>query len=196
MSLRTKSRIPASTSETAARLPSTSSVDSTCSDRMVAFIGYSSVSLESERGRPPHDEVEVLPSVLPILTASGPICGNAGSFSGDRPGMANALPTPLEARVETLVGGAGRGFSDRAGDGDAVEQFLLGADLAQPSIVIRRQGLAGHKAGSGVDDAQFGRLVGLVAAQRTADDAGNRNDALLNQIVAVLQGERILLAER
>jgi hypothetical protein len=25
---------------------------------MVAFIGYSSVSLKSERGRPPHDEVE------------------------------------------------------------------------------------------------------------------------------------------
>jgi hypothetical protein len=27
------------------------------SERMVAFIGYSSVSQLSERGRPPHDEV-------------------------------------------------------------------------------------------------------------------------------------------
>src|SRR5204862_7808924 len=61
---------------------------------------------------------EVVPSGLPILTASGPICGNAGSFSGELAKWANALPAALEARAKTLVGGAGEGFADRTGDGD------------------------------------------------------------------------------
>src|SRR5437667_279950 len=39
MSLRTKSRMPASTSDTASRSVSTSAVSS-CSERLIAFIGY------------------------------------------------------------------------------------------------------------------------------------------------------------
>jgi hypothetical protein len=42
------------------------------------------------------------------------------------------LPTALESGRQALVGHALRGFADRAGNADAVEQFLLGADLAQP----------------------------------------------------------------
>src|SRR3984893_1604529 len=71
--------MPASTSETAARLGSSPSVDSIFSERM-AFIGSSPVS--RERGCPPHDEINVAPSVPVILTASRPICGNARSFTG------------------------------------------------------------------------------------------------------------------
>src|SRR5918999_2016494 len=59
---------------------------------MVAFIGYSSVSLSGERGRPPHDEVERVPSVPPILSASWPICGNGGSFSGAVPPTSESAP--------------------------------------------------------------------------------------------------------
>src|SRR5215212_907746 len=94
MSLRTNSRMPASTSDTAARSLSTSGVSSICSGRMVAFIGNSSVSLSGERGSPPHDEVEQLPSALPILAASCPICGNDGSFSGVN---LKALKTPAKS---------------------------------------------------------------------------------------------------
>src|SRR5258708_21754198 len=108
----------------------------------------------------------------------------------------NYLPAALEPGAETLVGGALRGFADRARDGDAVEQLLLCADFAQPFVVVGRQGLAGREAGAGVGDAEPGRLVGLVAAYRAADDTGYRHDALLDQIVVVLQGERILLVER
>src|ERR1700676_4518258 len=52
--------MPASTSETAARLGSSPSIDSIFSERM-AFIGSSPVS--RERGCPPHDEIDVAPSV-------------------------------------------------------------------------------------------------------------------------------------
>src|SRR5882724_2970879 len=106
------------------------------------------------------------------------------------------LPAALESGADTLVGGAGRRLADRARDGHPVEQLLLGADLAQPFVVRCRQGLAGDEAGAGIGDAQLRRLVGLVAARRMADDPGHRHDALLDQVVAILQRERILLAER
>ena len=59
-----------------------------------------------------------------------------------------------------------------------------------------RQGLSGDEAGAGVGDAQFRGLVGLVVARWMADNARHRDDALLDQIVAVLQRERILIAQR
>src|SRR5215212_12259000 len=205
MSLRTNSRMPASTSDTAARSLSTSGVSSICSGRMVAFIGNSSVSLSGERGSPPHDEVERGPSALPILAASCPIYGIGRSFSRDgyfqagkriKSAQLRPLPAAFEPGAEALVGGTRRRFADRARDGDAVEQLLLGADLAQPFVVRGRQGLAGDQAGAGIGNAEPRRLVGLVAARRMADDAGHRHDALLDQVVVVLQGQRILLAER
>src|SRR6185437_12168980 len=109
---------------------------------------------------------------------------------------ASPLPALLESGAEALVGGAERGLADRAGNADAAKQLLLGADLAQPFVVGGRQRLAGHKTGAGIGNAQFCRLVGLVVAYRAADDARHRNDALLDQIVAVLQRERILPVER
>src|SRR6516225_843400 len=58
MSLRTKSRIPASTSETAARLSSTStSLVSVSSIFGMTFIGHSPVSRCDARACPPHDEL-------------------------------------------------------------------------------------------------------------------------------------------
>src|SRR5580704_17902425 len=72
------------------------------------------------------------------------------------------LPAALEAGAERLVGGALRRFADRGRDADAVEQFLLGADLAQPFVVGGRYGLAGDKTGAGIGDAEFCRLVGAV----------------------------------
>ena len=88
------------------------------------------------------------------------------------------------------------GLADRAGDADAVEQFLLGADLAQPFVVGGGQRLAGDEAGAGIGDAQLRRLLGLVVSRRVRGDAGHRDDALLDDVVAVLQGQRILVAER
>src|SRR6478752_7234938 len=126
MSLRTKSRIPASTSVTAARLLSTSSVASISSERMVAFIGYSSVSHKRARTSPARRSGAVT-SGLPILTASGPICGNAGSFLREE-----AAEVFYQLRLKPalmLLFAAPDGVS-RARDGDAVEQFLFGADLA------------------------------------------------------------------
>src|ERR1700722_17134696 len=143
-----------------------------------------------------------LPSGLSILTGSGPICGNAGSFPGSGPKgprgspKAPQLPALLESGAQALVGGAERRFADRARNADATEQFLLGADFTKPFVVGGGQRLAGRKTGAGIRDAQFGRLVGFVIARRAADDAGHRDDALLDQIVAVLQRERILLVER
>src|SRR5690349_11351552 len=141
MSLRTKSRMPASTSETAARSLSTSGVSSTCSGRMVAFIGNSSVSISDERGRPPHDEVECshLPCRFwPHLGQSAAMVDHSRAIAllgrkiepnRDDSGV---LPAAFEARAEARAGGARRRFADRARDGDALEQLLLGADLAQP----------------------------------------------------------------
>src|SRR3954471_17246199 len=78
MSLRTKSRIPASTSETAAKLLSISvSVDSVFSERM-EVIGYVPFAF-SER-LSPHDEVNQCVSLTRNLTASRPICGDDESF--------------------------------------------------------------------------------------------------------------------
>src|SRR5258706_9094709 len=78
--------MPASTSETAEIVGSSTSVDSTFSERM-AFIGSSPVSRVYRARIPPHDESKTTASVLPILTASRPICGNARSFPGrDRSG--------------------------------------------------------------------------------------------------------------
>src|SRR4051794_14555493 len=79
------------------------------------------------------------------------------------------LPAALETGAEALAGGAGGGLADRAGDDDAVEQLLFGADLAQPFVVIGRERLSGHETGAGIGNAQFCRLVGLVGARRTAD---------------------------
>src|ERR1700680_1522314 len=209
MSLRTKSRMPASTSETAARSVS-SSVESIFSERM-AFIGYSPVSRLSERTSPARRKLAG-PSGLPILTASRPICGNARSFLGIRRSARRpaALPAALEPGADAPAGRALRGFADRAGDADAVEQFLLGADLAQPFVVGGGKRLPGHEAGAGVDDAQLRRLPGLVVSRRAGGRrrqvyavcarqtamAGHRDDALLDDVVAVLQGQRILFAER
>src|SRR6185436_2819002 len=204
MSLRTNSRMPASTSDTAARSPSASGVSSIWSGRMVAFIVNSSVSLSGERGNP-----RTTKYIVPICAADfGRIWANLRQWwiilAGRRLqagksvklGQLPPLPTAFEPCAEALVGGAGWRFADRAGDGDAVEQLLLGTDLAQPFVVRRRQGLAGDQAGAGVSDAEPCRLVGLVAARRMADDAGHRHDALLDQVVVVLQGQRVLLVER
>src|SRR5665647_207800 len=201
MSLRTKSRMPASTSETAARLESSSgdSIDSIFSERMTV-IGCSPVS-RSDASVPRTTKVAVGLSGLPILTASGPICGNARSLlrcSGTETTARRyrRSPAALESGGEALVGGAQRRLADRARYADAVEQFLFGADLAQPFVVGGGKLLAGDQAGAGVGDAQPGRLLGLVASRWPRDDAGHREDALLGDIVAVLQGQRILIAER
>src|ERR1700679_1068372 len=152
MSLRTKSRMPASTSETAARLES-SSVVSIFSARM-AFIGYSPVSVVCGRGCPPHDESEAAPSGLPILTASRPMCGNARSFPGiggnRQAGRTPRLPAGLEPGAERLVCGPLRRFADRGRDAGAIEQFLFGADFAQPFVVGGRQRLASDETGAGI----------------------------------------------
>src|SRR5262245_24286305 len=102
----------------------------------------------------------------------------AGSFSGAGPPLGTEkcvksggwprLPTSLESGAEALVGDAGGGLADRAGDGDAVEQLLLGAYLAQPFVVRGRQGLAGDETGAGVGNAQLRGLIGFVAARGMA----------------------------
>src|SRR5229473_6619162 len=111
-------------------------------------------------------------------------------------GCTRRLPAMLESRGEALVRRALRGFADRAGNADVAEQFLLGADLAQPFVVGRRKRLAGDETGAGVGHAQLRRLLGLIVAHRAAGDAGHRYDTLLDHIVAVLQGERILFVQR
>src|SRR5258705_5943235 len=121
------------------------------------------------------------------------------TFTGHRkaPIMVNrGLPAPLESGGEALVRSARRCFTDRARDADAVEQFLLGADLAQPFVLAGRQRLAGDETGAGVGKAQLRQLVGFVGSHLVTGDAGYRYDALLDDIVAVLQRQRILLAQR
>src|ERR1700712_5446319 len=105
-------------------------------------------------------------------------------------------PAALEARAQALVRGALRRLADRALDGDAAEQFLLGADLAEPFVVGGRQPLAGDQAGAGIGDAQLRRAVDLIIPAGMPGDAGNGGRALLDDVVAVLQSERILVAER
>src|SRR6266576_3056857 len=103
-------------------------------------------------------------------------------------------PAALESRGEALVGGPERGFADRGRDAGAIEQFLLGADLAKPFVVGGGTRLAGNQTGASVGNAQLRRLLGLI--DRASDDPGHRRDALLDDVVAVLQGERIMLVQR
>src|SRR5882757_214688 len=119
-------------------------------------------------------------------------------FRWNRPGLRRLLPSPatLVAGAEALAGGAERRFADRARDADALEQFLLGADPAKPFVVGGGQRLPGDQAGAGVGNAQFRGAVDLVISRWMPAEAGYRHDALLDQIVAVLQAERILLAQR
>src|SRR5262249_1946770 len=105
-------------------------------------------------------------------------------------------PAFLEAGADAFAGGALCGLADRARDGDAVEHPLLGAELAQASVVGGRRGLARGQAGAGLADRKFCRLVGLVAPRRTAGGAWRRHHPLLGHAVAVLQGQGILLADR
>src|SRR5450631_2099776 len=109
-------------------------------------------------------------------------------------GCTRRLPAMPESRGEALVRRPLRGFADRAGNADVAEQFLLGADLAEPFVVGRRKRLAGDETGAGVGNAQLRRLLGFVVANRAAGDAGRRH-TLLDHIVAVLQGERILFVQ-
>src|SRR3984893_8141628 len=124
-------------------------------------------------------------------------------------GCTRRLPAMLESRGEALGRRPLRAFADRAGNADVAEQFLLGADLAQPFVVGRRKRLAGDETGAGVGNAQLRRLLGLIVANRAAGDAGHRHRrqvyavcarqtamTLLDHIVAVLQGERILFVQR
>src|SRR3984957_3311049 len=186
MSLRTKSRMPASTSEAAARSVS-SLVDSIFSGRM-AFIGcFPCFASVASAGVPPHERCLTGPSGLPILAASRPICGNAGAFAWHR-----ALPTLLETGGNALVGDAERGLRDRAGDIEAADDFLFGADPAQPLLVRCRQRLAGGKAGAGIGEAELCGLLGGIAG--VAGRCRHRRKTL-GHVVAVLEGKRILIAQ-
>src|SRR3954464_11214136 len=147
MSLRTKSRMPASTSDTAARLVSTSTVSSMSSERMVAFIGYSSVSHSQASADVPRTTKwygAIWTADFDRIWANMRQCwiipGMAGKGRGRR--GRRRLPAALETGREALAGGAGGGLADRARNGDAVEQLLLGADLAQPFVVIGRERLS------------------------------------------------------
>src|ERR1700726_1189098 len=96
---------------------------------------------------------------------------------------ATTLPAPLESRGKALVRGAECGLADRAGYADATEQFLLGADLAQPSVIGGGQRLACAEARAGVGNAQLRRLLGFIVARRVTDDAGYRDNALLDEVI-------------
>src|SRR5512140_1490219 len=87
------------------------------------------------------------------------------------------LPAALESGGEALVRRAQRGFADRAGDADAVEQFLLGADLSQPFVVRGGQRLAGDETGAGIGDAELRRLLGPVISRWPRGDAGHRHNS-------------------
>src|ERR1700733_1728871 len=106
------------------------------------------------------------------------------------------LPAALEARGDALVRRSLQRLADRAGDADAAEQLLLGADLAQPFVVRGGQRLARDKTGAGVGDAEPCRLIHGVVAGLASGDAGDRRDALLGDAAAVLQGERGALIQR
>src|SRR6185437_12676228 len=72
------------------------------------------------------------------------------------------LPAFLVSGGDALVGGALCGLADRAGDGNAAEQLLLGADLAQPFVVRGRQRLPGREACAGFGQLDLGGLVGVI----------------------------------
>src|SRR6185437_14403380 len=105
MSLRTKSRIPASTSDTAAILLSTSPVSSDSIFGMTFIIHplFRVVTREC----PPHDELQARLSGRRILTASRPSCGNAGSLPGyavaQRVRQNRGLPALLETRGPSIA---------------------------------------------------------------------------------------------
>src|SRR5271165_4625515 len=109
--------------------------------------------------------------------------------------MLAPLPALLEARGDALVGRALRRRADRAGDGDAVGELLLGADLSQPFVVARGEALARGDAGAGVADVELCGLLGLVTARGAAAGAGHGHRALLGDVIAVLQRDRILLRQ-
>src|SRR5438034_9079998 len=183
MSLRTNSRMPASTSVAAATPPS-ASVSPVFSERMT-LIGLSPLS-----GLGAHTPA---PRSFSVIIRRSEFDHNAASLRHGWMiprlcrGSALDLPASLEACADALAGCALRGLADRSGDADAVEQFLLGADLAQPFLVGRRHGLAHADTGAGVEHAQFRRLVGRVIPGRARAIAGDRDDALLRDIVTVLQ---------
>src|SRR3954453_1290612 len=211
MSLRTKSRMPASTSVTAARLVSmvSVSVPSVFSGRM-AFIVIPLFALsaarvsparrrqsgtrasdfgrnlaevrqgrsirglcrgvwlrKSERGRRaelcrPHGEEREARGgrcCAPPREPCRPNCSTGGIILRDARKSALLrmrgemdLPALLETRRQALADRPLRGFADRTGDGDVVEQLLLGASLAQPFVVGGRQRLARCDAGAGIGE--------------------------------------------
>jgi hypothetical protein len=85
---------------------------------------------------------------------------------------APGLPALLVPSADALVRGAQQRFANRPGNAGPAEQFLLSAGMAQPFIVAGRKRLAGGEAGTGVDEAEFRRLVGFIVAERAADNAG------------------------
>src|ERR1700761_1402333 len=114
--------MPASTSETAARLLSTSGsveVDSTGVERLVAVIGRPLVSRVCQRGSPPHDESLTVAIRTSDFDRIGANMRQGSIFRGTRldPSWELSrlfLPALLEAGAEALVGGAERGLADRA----------------------------------------------------------------------------------
>src|SRR6266403_1477981 len=141
--------MPASTSETAEIVGSSTSVDSTFSERM-ALIGSSPVSRVYRARIPPHDESKVTASVPPILTASRPICGNARSFPGrawSGGGYGSGLgrdPRQMNRTAERLLHQI-----------DAIEEHAETAQLAVPEL-------------GEVGDPQADRLVHVQHRERIA----------------------------
>src|SRR5260370_12544865 len=197
----------ASTSETAATLGSTS-VDSIFSERMT-FIGFfPCFACDASADVPRTTKVtsDISAADFDRIAANMRQCSIfRGSRLGRRRGRRS--PAALESGAEALVRGSERRFADQARYADAVEQFLLGADLAKPFVVGGRQRLAGDQAGAGVGNAQFGGAVDFIISRRMSGHAGHRHRRqvyavcarqtampLLDRVVAVLQGERILLA--
>src|SRR6187402_755215 len=149
MSLRTKSRMPASTSVTAARLVSTVSVSavvaSVFSGRM-AFIVIPLFALSAARVSPARRRVSGRCIRASDFDRNGAELRQGRTIRGFCRGVwlrdsKDGSPALLEARGQALVDRALRGFADGTGDGDVVEQLLLGAELAQPFVVIGRHGL-------------------------------------------------------
>jgi len=108
-----------------------------------------------------------------------------GSRGASSPGKKRLLPALFEASRDALVGGALGSLADRAGDRDAAEQLLFGAELAQPFVVGGRERLPGRYAGAGLGDLELGGLLGLVGPLGAGRRAEARDDALLDQIGAV-----------